>query len=110
MSSAMQSGPEHSLASSEQVSTAEPTTGHVCGIAPMIAKSREAFRRDLPELLKSRDGWWVAYHGDEQIGFARSQRKLYQECLRRGLTDDQFLVCGILPDAADDSAELLTPW
>ena len=65
---------------------------------------------DLPELLKSHDGWWVAYHGDERISFARSQRKLYQECLRRGLTDDQFLVCGILPDAADDSAELLTPW
>jgi hypothetical protein len=110
MSSAMHSNPEQSVAGQEQAPRVESAANHVCEIPPMVAKSREAFCRDLPELLKERHGWWVAYHGDERIGFGRSQRKLYQECLRRGLTDDQFLVTGILPDAADESAEILTPW
>jgi len=30
--------------------------------------------------------------------------------LRRGLTEDQFIVQGILPDAADEDVEILTPW
>jgi len=84
-----------------------PSTGNRHVVHQLV---RSAVRPEGEELLKSRDGWWVAYHGDERIGFASSQRKLHQECLRRGLTDDQFLVCGIFPGAADDTAELLTPW
>jgi hypothetical protein len=106
----MQSNHEQFVAGEEQAPAVEPAAKHVCQIPPMVEKSREAFCRDLPELLRDRQGWWVAYHGDERIGFGKSQRKLYHECLRRGLTDDQFLVTGILPDAADESAELVTPW
>ena len=106
MSSAMQSGPEQSVTSSEQVSTSEPTTGHACGISPMIAKSQEAFRRDLPQLLKSRYRWWVAYHGDERLGFGKTETQLYKECFRRDLTEDDFVVRSIQPDAAEEIMEV----
>lgn len=60
---------------------------------PMIQKSIETFRRDLPEMLKKHGGLWVAYHGDERIGFGKTQTELVQECLRRGLSRDDFVVC-----------------
>ena len=64
-------------------------------IPQLVAQSQAAFRRDLPELLKKRHARWVAYHGDECIGFGRSQIDLYQQCVRRGLKDDDFVVWGI---------------
>ncbi len=42
----------------------------------MIQKSIDAFRRDLPELLRTHPGQWVAYHGDERIGFGRTETEL----------------------------------
>ncbi|HUG89587.1 MAG TPA: hypothetical protein VML55_02055 [Planctomycetaceae bacterium] len=71
----------------------------------MIAKSIAAFRRELPELLKTHRGQWVAYHGDERVGFGRRQTPLYQECLRRGWSRDEFIVWGIEPCALDEEFE-----
>ena len=73
---------------------------------PMITKSIEAFRRDLPEMLKKHGGRWVAYHGDERIGFGRRETPLYQECLRRGLSSDEFVVCVVEPGAFDPDEEV----
>ncbi len=77
---------------------------YVCNIPPGIRRSQEAFRRDLPQLLanKKLEGQWVAYHGDERIGIARSARTLYRECYRRGLKDEEFDVCRIEPEEPDD--------
>jgi hypothetical protein len=72
----------------------------------MITKSIEAFRRDLPEMLKTRRGWWVAYHGGERIGFGRSKTDLYEECFRRGLTRDDFVVCGVEESTFDPDEEI----
>ena len=99
MSSAMQSGSDHSASNSEHVATTRPTGEDDFTIAPMIAKSQEAFRRDLPQILDKRYGQWVAYHGDERIGFGRSQFELYDECIRRGLRDDEFVVRVVAPEA-----------
>ena len=68
-------------------------------IPPGIRKSQEALRRDLPGLLKNKKylGWWAAYHGDERIGIARTETELIQECLRRGLRDDEYYVGWIDP-------------
>ena len=98
MSSAMQSNPEQSLASHEPSPPRVSAAEHACTISPMVAKSQVAFRRDLPELLKNRYGQWVAYHGDERLGFGRTQLELYRECLRRGLKDEDFVVWGISPE------------
>jgi hypothetical protein len=66
-----------------------------------IRRSQEAFRRDLRRLLQDRRLYrrWVAYHGDERVGFSPSKRQLYQECLRRGLRPDEFVVRCIQPEA-----------
>jgi hypothetical protein len=68
----------------------------------MIQRSQQAFRRDLAQLLRTKEGQahqWVAYHGDERIGFGLSKRRLYQECLRRGLTEQEFVVRRIALEA-----------
>ena len=77
-------------------------------ISPLVARSQAAFRRDLPELLKSHYRKWVAYHGENRIGFGRTQFELYDECYHRGLRDDQFVVRSIEPEMPDeiDPAEL----
>jgi hypothetical protein len=73
---------------------------------PMIEKSIEAFRRNLPEMLKTRRGEWVAFHGEELVGFARTQTELVQECFRRGLTLDDFVVCTVDEWVFDPESEV----
>ncbi len=64
-----------------------------------IRASREAFRRDLPELMKDQDlrGDWVAYHGDERIGIDGDDEPLIRECIKRGLKADEYIVDVIEP-------------
>lgn len=71
-------------------------------VAPGILRSMRAFWRDLPGLLplKSRKRRWVAYYGEERIGFGRTQAELYQECFRRGFKDSEFFVGRVEPRPA----------
>jgi hypothetical protein len=71
-------------------------------IPPMIERSQAAFRRDLPELIKTHYYQWVAYHGDERIGFGRTETALYKECLRRGLKEDEFVVRMVAEDMPEE--------
>jgi hypothetical protein len=66
-------------------------------IPPLIQRAQEAFLRDLPELLGMRDRrrQWVAYHGDERVGFGKTKTDLYQDCLRQGLQRGEFVVRSI---------------
>jgi hypothetical protein len=68
-------------------------------IPPGIRRSQEAFRRDLPTLLLDErlQNTWVAYHGDERIGFARTHTELHRECRKRGFPDDEFYIGRIVP-------------
>jgi hypothetical protein len=77
-------------------------------VPAMFQRSLDAFYRDLPELLKSHCGRWVAYHGDQCLGFARTQTELHLECLRRGLSEEEFTVEHISPTALHDNEELET--
>jgi len=78
---------------------------------PMIQKSIDVFRRDLPELLRTHPGQWVAYHGDERVGFGRTETELYQRCFARGLTRDDFIVGFAEPGAFDPDDEIeVTCW
>jgi hypothetical protein len=61
-----------------------------------------AYRRDLPELLKSHKGQWVAYRGDQQLGFGRSKAKLIKACLRRGVPSEEFDVFCVQPYYPDE--------
>jgi hypothetical protein len=78
-------------------------------VAPIIAQSQAAFRRDLPELMKTHYRQWVAYHGDERIGFARNSFDLYEACFGRGLKRGEFVVRSIEPEMPEeiDATELM---
>jgi hypothetical protein len=59
-----------------------------------IRKSKDAFFRDLADLIgdPSLRGKWVAYHGDERIGIAADDEPLINECRRRGLAADEYIL------------------
>jgi hypothetical protein len=76
----------------------EPDARLSPNIAPAIEQAQRAFRRELPNLLRERPGQWVAYHGEKRVGFATTKTALYQDCLRRGLRRDEFLVRSIEPE------------
>jgi hypothetical protein len=67
-------------------------------IPPLIERSQDAFRRDLPRLLREHPRQWVAYHGDERVAVGPAKRQLYQECLRRGFRVGEFVVRSIEPE------------
>jgi hypothetical protein len=71
-------------------------------VAPIIARSQAAFRRDLPELMKTHYRQWVAYHGDVRVGFARNSFDLYDECFRRGLKRSEFVVRSVEPEIPEE--------
>jgi hypothetical protein len=60
---------------------------------PIVLEAGEAFRRDLPQLLRERYGQWVAYHGAKRLGFSTDKTALWNECLQGGLED--FIVIRI---------------
>ena len=69
------------------------------GVAPAILHGRDAFLRDLPDLLANPkyDRWSVAYVGNEQIALSPSQRQVIAECLKRGLKDDEYFIGMVVP-------------
>src|SRR5947199_2530600 len=58
-----------------------------------------AFQRDYPQLLQQRCGQWVAYRGDERVGFAPTASELHHECLHRRYQPHEFAVCTLCPVA-----------
>jgi hypothetical protein len=80
-----------------------PATQEPSSLIPRgILRAQQAFWRDLPELLKlrSRKRRWVAYQGDERIGFGKTDTELFQECFRRGLRRGEFYVGPLEPREA----------
>ena len=86
-------------------STASPAPTIVgLAIHPMVQRSQEAFRRDLPQLLQTKKLYrqWVLYQGDQRLAIATSEDALYRECARRGLKDHEFVVRCIVPEVPPD--------
>jgi hypothetical protein len=81
MSSAMQSKPDKSLAGRSRPAgtPAESTVGHVCTIAPMVAKAQEAFRHELPELIED---------AEESLEYLDTERCFGNDVLARSLVRD----------------------
>ena len=98
-------------ANPEPAESEEPLPLALRPVPPMIQRTYEAFLRDLPEMLKTHYRQWVAYHGDQRLFFGRSQTNLIQECLRRGIPEDEFVVYSVEPDGPeywdDDQVEFV---
>jgi hypothetical protein len=69
-------------------------------ISPAIREAQDAFKRDLPQLLKERPGQWVAYCRDKPIGFAKDSPELWRRC--KSLGYQEFIVCCIEPCPESD--------
>ncbi len=64
-------------------------------------RALHAFQRELPHLWTERAGQWVAYQGDQQLGFAPHKHELYQQCFQRGLRREEFVVFCIEPQETE---------
>jgi len=60
-----------------------------------------AFQHDLPHLWAERPGQWVAYQGEQQIGFGLHKHELYQQCYRQGLEREEFVIFCIEPQETE---------
>jgi hypothetical protein len=67
------------------------------GMTPAVVAAYEAFRRELPQLLQTHPGKWVAYSGARRLGLGDTKTDLYQMCLSRGLPRREFIVDRIVP-------------
>jgi hypothetical protein len=76
------------------------------GPTAAVLAAEECFVRDLPELMQTGFGRWVAYSGTERVGgFFLRQSAAYEYCRQvAGLTIDQFLVRKVSPLPKDDDA------
>jgi hypothetical protein len=71
--------------SSEQAELPESLAAHYARIEKLIQLSHKTFMRELPELLKRHHRQWVAYHGDQRLGFGGSKTKLSKQWHARGV-------------------------
>src|ERR1700676_4322116 len=69
-----------------------------------IVRSRDAFLRDLPDLLANPkyDRWSVAYCGDKRIALAESDIEVIAECKRRGVREDECYIGCVFPQSDDE--------
>ena len=54
---------------------------------PEILEAQDTFQRDLPELLKTHRGQWVAYSGSKRIALEPTEERLLKECQRLGYVE-----------------------
>ncbi len=79
-------------------------------VLPGIQRSKEAFLRDLPDLLANPklDRWWAGYHLDQRVGIARTKTELVLEIERRGIRPEEWYV-GIIRDHVPEPEEIESP-
>ncbi|GEM_PF-2441520 len=61
-------------------------------IQDLQEQAESAFEKDLPQMWLERPGQWVAYRGDERLGFAAQKHTVYQQCLQRGFVNEEIAV------------------
>jgi hypothetical protein len=69
-----------------------------------------AHQRELPRLLETARGQWVAYHGDGCLGVGPSPLRLYEACVARGFSPEELVICQIEPIAGQESVGMGVCW
>jgi hypothetical protein len=65
------------------------------------ARSQAAYMAELPELLKSHRGKWVAFADGKMLRLGNSRAELYRHCLNDlGLPHERFVVRRIIPESS----------
>jgi hypothetical protein len=92
-------GPE---ASPELEELPASLAAHYDRLSKLIQRAHGTFIRELPELLKRHRGQWVAYHGDQRLGFSRDDMKLYKQWYARGVPHGELGVFRVVPYYPDE--------
>ena len=69
-----------------------------------------AHQRELPRLLNNARGQWVAYHGEQCLGVSPTHLRLYEECLARGYSSEELVICQIEPIEDQESFGMSVCW
>jgi hypothetical protein len=69
-----------------------------------------AHQRELPRLLEAARGQWVAYHGDRCLGVGPVHLRLYEECLARGFSPGELVICQIEPIEGEERIGMGVCW
>jgi hypothetical protein len=78
-----------------------------CQVPEGIRRSKEAFLRDLPDLLarKRLRGRWVLYHGDKQVGIWRNPKGMNRAIVKRGMRRGEYYAGVICPHEEEHEIE-----
>jgi hypothetical protein len=96
--------PPTSAAPEPRTPTAEPPVPAAANeepivIPPLIVEATDTFIRDLPSLLQSHPGQWVAYSGSRRIGFGKDDLSLDRRCRDLGLGEGEYMLFVVEPGA-----------
>ena len=83
---------------SEETACSAPSEQNGYQYPRLGIQAMHAFHRELAQLLQERPGQWVAYHGEERVGFASTQTELWQRCLASGFHTGDFIVRCVEPE------------
>ena len=75
---------------------------------PDFAAAERLYLQDLPELLNSKAGRWVAYTSEGLIAEGDDELALFRSCYERGFKRGHFLVTRVEPDLP--TAEITENW
>jgi hypothetical protein len=70
------------------------------------AQAWAAFERDLPQLLERSRRQWVAYLGSQQLGISHTPTELFDECLHRGFSPEEFVIALVEPVGGTEAVGL----
>lgn len=99
--------PEGSAAT-VQVTLDQPSSPLLGGLRPETRAAEQRYLRDLPQLLVSKAGRWVAYTSQGLIAEGDEELAVFRACDERGLRRGQFVVARVEPDLP--AAEITENW
>ena len=67
-----------------------------------VEESEPAFLRELPDLLESHQGEWVAFQGGTRLAFGKSKPVVLQRCTKSGYRAEDLVIRKIVPQLALD--------
>jgi hypothetical protein len=78
-------------------------------IAQGIRRSKDAFLRELPELMSQKRlrGRWTLYHLEKRLGIWRNPRRMIRKSVKLGLPEDEIYY-GVIAPYPDEHEEVET--
>ena len=95
-------------AATVQVTFDQPSAPVLGDYSQELLAAERRYLRDLPQLLVSKPGRWVAYTSQGLIADGDDELAMFRACDERGLRRGQFVVARVEPDLP--AAEITENW